>query len=63
MARATFEKNWKNKLLFVVHNRMDAARFNLAADWRAAPRSPGSAGVARNAMSDLALPKLGTGDF
>lgn len=63
MPREVFEKSWQNHLLFVIHNRMDAARFNVAADWRAAPRAPFSAGITRESLTDITLPKLGPGDF
>ena len=36
--RPDFEASWQSRLLFVIHNRMESARFNLAADWRAVPR-------------------------
>ena len=58
-----FNQRWKNKLLFVVHNRMDIARFNLAADWRVAPRAPVGDGVDRGSMTAITLPKMGPGDF
>jgi uncharacterized protein len=45
--RQAFQASWQSGLLFVVHNRMDSARFNLAADWRAAPQAPLTAGVGR----------------
>ncbi|MEJ8845948.1 C39 family peptidase [Variovorax rhizosphaerae] len=61
--RHVFEKRWGNKLLFVVHNRMDIARFNLAADWRVAPRAPVGDGVDRGSMTAITLPKMGPGDF
>jgi predicted double-glycine peptidase len=63
MARADFEAHWKNRLLFVIHNRMDAARFNLQADWRAAPQAPLAAGVNRDGLGGVTLPALGPGDF
>lgn len=63
MPRKTFEKVWQNGLLFVIHNRMESARFNLAADWRAAPRAPVSTGIARDGMTDITMPKFGPGDF
>lgn len=63
VSRKAFEKNWQNGLLFVIHNRMESARFNMAADWRAAPRSPVDTGIARNGMFDITVPKLGPGDF
>lgn len=61
--RKTFEKMWQNGLLFVIHNRMESARFNLAADWRAAPRAPVSTGIARDGMTEITMPKFGPGDF
>ena len=63
MPRKVFESKWQNGLLFVIHNHMESARFNVAADWRAAPRAPVSTGISRDGMNDLALPKLGPGDF
>ena len=63
MPRKVFESKWQNGLLFVIHNRMESARFNVAADWRAAPRAPVGTGLARNGMTDISLPKLGPGDF
>ena len=63
LAREVFAKNWQNGVLFVVHNRMDQARFNLRADWRVAPRAPLLSGVGRDSLTDISLPKLGPGDF
>ncbi|RZL86930.1 MAG: peptidase C39 [Variovorax sp.] len=63
LPRKTFEAAWKNGLLFVIHNRMDAARFNLAADWRVAPRAPLGDGVSRDGMTTISIPKLGSGNF
>lgn len=61
--RQTFEANWQNRVLFVVHNRMDAARFNVQADWRVAQRAPVGDGVNRNGSAGTAVPRLGPGDF
>ena len=63
MPLKAFEANWQSRLLFVVHNRMDSARFNLAADWRVAPQAPLSAGVNRDGLSNLTMSNLGPGDF
>ena len=63
LPRAQFDAVWKNKLLFVVHSHTGQARFNLAADWRAAPLAPLAAGVARDGLSGITLPKFGPGDF
>jgi len=63
MSRAAFESSWESHLLFVIHNRMDTARFNVATDWRVAPRSPLSSGIDRTGLGGITLPKLGPGDF
>lgn len=63
MSREVFESLWQSKLLFVIHNRMDSARFNLAAEWRVAPRSPLGSELARAGFSGFALQKHGPGDF
>jgi predicted double-glycine peptidase len=63
VSRQAFQAKWQSGLLFVVHNRMDAARFNLSADWRAAPHAPLTAGVNRHGLSDVTMPKHGPGDF
>ncbi|MDP1687284.1 C39 family peptidase [Hydrogenophaga sp.] len=58
-----FESQWQSKLLFVIHNRMEQARFNLAADWRVAPRAPLGSDAARASLGGLGLPRHGPGDF
>ncbi|WP_332744746.1 C39 family peptidase [Hydrogenophaga sp.] len=58
-----FESQWQSKLLFVIHNRMEQARFNLAADWRVAPRAPLGSDMARSGTGALVLPRHGPGDF
>ena len=63
MSRAGFEAIWLGRLLFVIHNRMEQARFNLDADWRAAPRAPLAAGVNRDGLAGVTLPARGPGDF
>jgi predicted double-glycine peptidase len=35
-----FRQLWSNGILFVIRNRRDDARFNLARDWRVAPAAP-----------------------
>ena len=63
VSRAVFEASWQGRLLFVIHNRMEQAKFNLAADWRAAPQAPLTAGVNRDGLAGVTLPALGPGDF
>lgn len=58
-----FESQWQGKLLFVIHNRMEQARFNLAADWRVAPRAPLGSDAPRASLGGLGLPRHGPGDF
>jgi hypothetical protein len=61
--RESFEKSWKNGLLFVIHNRMEKAKFNLASDWRVAPRAPLAAGINHDGLSNITMPKMGPGEF
>lgn len=61
LPRREFDTVWIGKLLFVIHNRTEQARFNLRADWQAVPRAP----LASARGQDLGgvLPKMGSGDF
>ncbi|MEI7783625.1 MAG: C39 family peptidase [Betaproteobacteria bacterium] len=63
ISRRAFDEAWRNRLLLVVHNRLESARFNLAADWAAAPSSPLATGVSRGGLAGVTLPKHGPGDF
>lgn len=63
MSRKDFEAKWQNNLLFVVHNQMDRAKFNVAAEWKVTPRAPLGEGIGRGSMMDYTLPKMGPGDF
>jgi len=63
MTRAAFEAKWQNNLLFVIHNRMDIAKFNVAAEWRTTPRAPLGEGIDRSSMMEYTVPKMGAGDF
>ena len=61
--RDRFEKLWKNKLVFVIHNRRDLAQFNTSNDWRAAPFAPLSAGIDRRGLDAITMPKFGPGQY
>ena len=63
MSRSAFDAVWRNRLLMVVHNRLGSAKFNQAADWRAAPQSPLASGLSRDSLSSVTMPKHGPGDF
>ncbi|MGX4642519.1 C39 family peptidase [Massilia sp. SYSU DXS3249] len=63
MPRERFEAIWANRILFVVHEGPIQPGFNLAADWRNAPRAPIGEGVSRAVESTYGLPKFGPSDF
>ncbi|MET0807457.1 MAG: C39 family peptidase [Pseudoxanthomonas sp.] len=63
MPRSRFEDLWDNRVLFVVHNRRDSARFNQVADWRTAPPAPLDLGVQRDGLRNIAMPRRGLGDI
>ena len=62
MPRDAFEAIWKTRLLFVVHNQTQRARFDDPVSWQDAPRAPiGSANG--DQLRTYALPRLSQGDF
>ncbi|AOY95164.1 peptidase C39 [Cupriavidus sp. USMAA2-4] len=63
ISREHFNAIWDSQLLFVIHNHEEAARFNLAADWRVAPSGPLEMGVNRDSLFFTVMPKHGPGDF
>jgi len=63
MTRAAFDASWPSKLLLVIHNRVESARFNLASDWRAVPQALLADGINRDSLINVTLPKHGPGDF
>ncbi len=63
ISRTRFESLWVNKLLFVIHNQQDQARFNTQADWGVAPRGPLGTTVGLGSLASTTLTKLGPGDF
>jgi uncharacterized protein len=63
LPRADLEAAWIGGLLFVIHDHVGQAQFDVAADWRAAPRAPLGAGLARHGAPGMDVPKLGPGDF
>lgn len=63
IARRDFDRLWDNRVLFVVHNRRELAAFNQARDWRTAPPAPLEAGVGRNGLQNVVMPRRGAGDI
>jgi uncharacterized protein len=63
MTLRSFETLWTNRVLFVIGNRQDLARFNEAADWRVVPKAPIGGSVGREGLGGVVIPKLGPADF
>ena len=63
MTQADFERVWVDRLLFVVHNQQQLARFNQAQDWQVAPRAPLSAALYPDTAAGVSFNKLSPGDF
>lgn len=57
-----FKEMWVNGVLFVIKNKQNEARFNLASDWRVVPTASFSEGLYHGSRP-LAFPKHGPGDF
>lgn len=58
-----FESIWVSKLLFLIHNKQDQAKFNIETDWKVVPRAPLTAGINVEGLGALSLGKFGPGDF
>jgi predicted double-glycine peptidase len=63
LAQAAFERLWTNGILFVISNRTDLAKFNVAAEWSALPRAPIAHGISRDGLAGIVMPKAGPSDF
>jgi predicted double-glycine peptidase len=63
MPRNRFESLRVNQILFVITNKTDVARFNVASDWNAAPGSPIVDGINRDGVGASLLMKRGPSDF
>lgn len=63
MPRSRFDALWDNRVLFVVHNRRELARFNQPRDWQTAPPAPLDIGIQRDGLRNIAVPRRGPGDI
>ena len=63
VSQPSFESAWVNKLLFVIHNKQELAKFNVDADWQVAPRAPLAVGINLDGLSGMTMSKFGPGDF
>lgn len=59
---ARFTEMWLNRVLFVIRNKVELAKFNSDGDWRVSPRAPFSDGVHRG-TAEFMLPKRGPSDY
>lgn len=62
LPRATFEAIWSNRILFVISSHQEVALFNREEEWRGLPPAPLAAGVARESLAGVVMPKLGPAD-
>lgn len=63
MSRTKFEASWPNRIVFVIHNRAEKARFNTPADWSVRPKSPLGQALSRDALGTITLLRPGRNDF
>ena len=63
MPRSRFDALWDNRVLFVIHNRRDLARFNQSRDWSTVPPAPMEMGILRDGLRNITVPKRGPGDI
>ncbi len=54
---------WVNKVLFVIHNQREQARFNQYADWQYQPAAPLAKGISLEGLGYLGVTKFGPADF
>lgn len=62
MSLERFSHLWTNRILFVIHNRRDQAKFNAPRDWRIAPAAPLELAIQRDDRFDT-LPARRAGMF
>ena len=63
LPRRQFEALRVNQILFVITNKSDVARFNVASEWNAAPGAPIIDGINRDGVAASLLMKRGPSDF
>ncbi len=62
MPISRFEALWDNRVLFVIHNQRERARFNQTRDWRTAPPAPLDMGIQRDGLRNSTLSRNRPGD-
>jgi hypothetical protein len=63
--RSRFESMWKDSILFIIHNKLDAARehFNAEPEWKLTARAPLSMALNRESLADFNLMLPARSDF
>lgn len=62
VTKAQFRAMSVSNILFIIRNKQEQAKFNLAADWSVAPKGPIGDGIYRGA-AEHGFAKFGPGDF
>lgn len=63
LRRDAFEAMWVNQIVFVILNRQERSKFNVASDWVTVPGAPIASGMRREGLAGTAFPRLGPSDF
>lgn len=65
MPRSQFESIWKGRVLFIIHNRLDAARehFNAKPEWKLTARAPLDMALSQESLADFNLMLPARSDF
>ena len=63
MGRAAFEAMWMHQIVFVIATSPKPPRFNDTGDWSVAQRAPLDAGILRDGLQGVVLPRHGPTDF
>ena len=63
MPLSRFNELWDNRVLFVIHNRRELARFNHPRDWSTAPPARIDIVIQLDGLRNITMPKRGPGDI
>ena len=65
MPRSQFESMWEGRVMFIIHNRLDAARehFNAEPEWKLTARAPLGMALNQNSLADFNLMLPARSDF
>lgn len=65
LPRSQFESMWESRILFIIHNKLDAARehFNAEPEWKLSARAPLGMALSRDSLADFNLMLPARSDF